>query len=205
MAEPVGVTGNLQQPSINGGFNGKITYERKFIVARIIKLFFSICFNHYILAAIIFAITRRRLFRKIMSSVSKEQTSANFNQKHGVIPYKRTASNPFSYCNMPLRSRLRRARQILEGEQASLQCIWVWVSGLTPGVIKIWEIPKLNGDFLWETHRSNRFLSVFFAIFLRTKYEAYDVGRMVNKGNHPQMVNNYFRLVNYYGLFRLCI
>lgn len=112
----LGSRGNLQQPSINGGFNGKITYERRFIVAKIIKLFFSIFFNHYILAAIIFAITRRRLFRKIMSSVSKEQTSANFNQKHGVIPYKRTASNPFSYCNMPLRSRLRRARQILEGE-----------------------------------------------------------------------------------------
>ena len=123
------------------------------------------------------------------------------NQKHGVIPYKRTASNPFSYCNMPLRSRLRRARQILEGEQASLRCIWVWVSGLTPGVIKIWEIPKLNGDLI-EVTGSCRF---FFAIFLRTKYEAYDVGRMVNKGNHPQMVNNYFRLVNYYGLFRLCI
>ena len=41
MAEPVGFRGNLQQLSINGGFNGKITYERRFIVAKIIKLFFQ--------------------------------------------------------------------------------------------------------------------------------------------------------------------
>ena len=59
---------------------------------------------------------------------------------------------------------------------------------VTFGVIKILEIPILNGFFYGKLIEVARFLSVFLRHFsAHYKSPAGNVGRMVKKGNHPQM------------------